>query len=263
MLLILSVNSLRTKLEADRKKLGLLDVPHFVHEHLGLQGLALQTRYLKGWDQDQIDRLRDQADKKGCPCLLLIEEEALLLGTPSESEASAAADRMERVLRVANRLGCSGVAMAIDAPADPAALELTAGRLKKIVHRAERLEMNLMISPRPGLTQHPDHLTALIRKVGGFRIGSMPDFQVAAATADYHAYLRALTPYATAVMASCMDFDAKGAHKAFAFEGCVKAITSVGYDGTVALEYRGRGEAIDAITAGRALIESVVEPAEE
>jgi len=181
------------------------------------------------------------------------------LSGPDGGKADESCDRMERVLRVANRLGCSGVTMSITDSNVKKDFDDIIERLKSLVNRAERLEINLLISPHAGITEAPEGLTELIRKVGGFRIGSFPDFEVAAGATDPDAYLRGLTPYASAVSISSSDFDAKGNHKAFDFLGCLKSITSVGYDGTVSLEYRGKGDPTAAIHANKAAIESHLE----
>jgi len=238
----------------------LFDLPVYAREELGLQGVNIHTKALKGWSINEIDRLRDQADKSGAPCLLLLEDLPHTLSGPQDGKAGESIDRMERVLRVANRLGCSGVSMSLnESAAGEENYDEIVERLKGLVNRAERLEINRLLAPHKGLTETPERLTELIRKVGGFRIGSFPDFEVAADTEDTDAYLRGLTPYASAVSISSGDFDAKGRHKGFDFLSCLETITSVGYDGTVSLEYRGSKDPTAALLASRAAIEAHVE----
>jgi hypothetical protein len=226
MLLTLSVNSLSDRLTGRHPKMTLFEVPAFTLNEFSIHGLCLQTHFLKGWDINAIDKLRDEADRAGCPWLTLVEDDAHDLA--SDKKADEAIKRMERVLRVGQRLGCASVAMSVKANAD-ADVEAIAARLKKIVTAAERLEINLLLAPRPGLTETPEQLTGMIRQVGGFRIGSMPDFEVASNASDTDAYLRALTPYASAVYGAVAGFDV---------QPCVEAIKSVGYEGALALEYR-------------------------
>ena len=45
-------------------------------------------------------------------------------------------------------------------------------------------------------------MTELIKKVGGFRIGSLPDFKLAHETGDFISALRRLAPYAGAMFAT-------------------------------------------------------------
>lgn len=258
MLLTLSAKSLSDRLADSKDPLTLFGLPAFGKEELGLQGLNVQTSFLKGWELSDIDRLRDEGDKAGCPCLLLVEEHAHDLGTPGP-DAAGALDRMERVLRVANRLGCSSVAMTIEDKAGPDAADLIATRLKEVVARAERFEMNLLLGTGSGFTSDPEQLTALIRKVGGFRIGAFPDFETASEAEDPGAYLRGLTPYASVVNASFCEFDARGRHKAFDLELGLEAITSVGFEGSLSLEWRGKGDPVPNLHVMRDLVIERVE----
>ena len=260
MLLTLSARSLSPLLEGKKPKLDLNALPQFTRDEFGLHGLNLQTKYLAGWEIDAIDRLRDQADKIGCPWLNLIEEQAHPLGVDDDKKLAAALDRLDRVLRVAHRLGCSGVAIGVEHKRgeDEAGAERVAEQLREVLTRAERLEMNLLLAPQPGLTETPERLTALIRKVGGFRIGSLPDFEAASLSGDPASYLRSLTPYASAVTAATTKF-VKDKHTGFDLSTCIDAIKSVGFEGTLSLEYRGQGDPVEAILATKQAVEQGLE----
>ncbi len=264
MLLTLAVNSLRSLIERGDSPMDMMEVPRFAHSELSLHGLHLPTGLLKGWDLRRIERLRDEADKAACPCLLLVEDDPQPLVAKTDAPVDKALERMGRVLHVAHRLGCSGVGMRVVSQikkTDEEVFDLLISRLKQVVQQAERLEMNLLLIPEAGITETPDQMTTLIRKVGGFRIGSFPDFEAACGTGDPVTYLRSLTPYASAVNASTVKFDKSGKHTGYDFEACVEAVTSVGYEGTVALEYRGTEDPVEAILAARALIEKVTDDA--
>lgn len=310
MLMTLSASCLRPLLVARgsaRPTLALADLPSFTRQTLGLHGLNLSTDLLAGMHRSDLERLRERADKAGCACLVLIEPEPQAFGETSEACAEAAADRTRRVIEAGYVLGCSAVSVSCLGADDEGHFERTAERLKRIVQRAERLEINLLLSPREGLTQTPERITELIKKVGGFRVGTHPDFQAAAATADPSGYLRRLTPYASIVTAATVDFTpvepepeaskprkrtsktAKKAappppppededaeeldeavsgpveppeppmrHEAYDLEPLVKAVMSVGYDGTLALDYRGGGDPTLGVARSRRAIERLL-----
>lgn len=264
MLLTLSAHSFRSQLSGTKPKLQLVDLPKLARDELGLNGLVVQTQFLSGWTLPRLEQFRDRADKAACPCLLLVESEAQRLGDPDSAASSAAEERMGRVLQVAHRLGCSGVAMTIKDSGGSATPESLGPALKRVVQRAERFELNLLIAPAPGLTFTPEKLTGLIRKVGGFRIGSYPDFEAASGEGgkgDAPGYLRALTPYASVVSASFGEFDASGKHKGYDFSSCVEAVVSVGFEQTMTLEYRGTGPPQDAVARAKAAVEALIEEA--
>ena len=92
----------------------LFELPKIAHGSLGFQGLAVPTPLLAGWERRDIDRLRDNADKEACPCLLLIEPTAQPINAKDPTIVEQAQERLRRVLRVAHRLACSNVAISID-----------------------------------------------------------------------------------------------------------------------------------------------------
>lgn len=280
MLLTLTAISLRAMLarnKAGKAKLDLLDLPQYTRQDLGLHGLNMSTELLTGVSRDRLEKLRERSDKAGCACLLLIESEPQPLGDASESASAAAIERLSRVIQAGHILGCNAIALRINGPDDPAVFQRTAERLRKAVERAERLELNVLISPSEGLTSTPERVTELIKKVGGFRVGTYPDFQAAAAVPDPVGYLRRLTPYASVVCAATQKFtiekgsadaeDAPVKHQPYELEPLVAAILSVGYDGTLAVDYRGPGDAKLGVMRSRAALERLLEgepaPADE
>jgi sugar phosphate isomerase/epimerase len=297
MLLTLSAICLRSLLMPGRTgktKLDLLDLPRVAREELGLHGLNIATSLLAGIHRDGLERLRERADKAGCACLLLVENEPQPFGQNSEAAGAAAIERLQRVIQAGHFLGCGCVAVKVGCNGtDSESFNRTVDRLRRAVDRAERLEINVLISPTDGLTHAPEKVTELIKKVGGFRVGTFPDFQAAAATPDPVAYLRRLTPYAAAICASTLKFSddkvepkqpgrskkakaeaaapapepAGGAtglaaepvlHTAYDIESLVKAVVSVGYDGTLAVEYRGTGDAKLGVIRSRELLERLL-----
>ena len=233
--------------------LPLTDLPRFAHEQLGLHGLMLSADLLAGRTRDDLSRLRDAADRARCSCLVLLEEDPQQLAA---ADASAAAERIRRVMAAASLLGCNAASVAVDAPDSPEALEIVAERFKALMGEAEQRELNLLIMPgsskKPGLTSSPDRLTELLKKIGGFRVGTMPDFAHAAEAEDPPAYLRKVTPYASAVLGSTLGFkvvegelDDERAiveHQGYDLAAAVEAIAAVGYDGAVGLDYHGQGD---------------------
>lgn len=256
MLLTLSARSVCSPTRDGKTIVPPARVAAFAREELGLFGLTLQTSLLAGWDLPKIDKFRDEADKVGAPCLVLVEEQPQPFADADPAKAAAAADRADRVVKVAHRLGCSSVAFSLASPSADVPVEIIAKRLKAVLSNAERMELNMLLAPTAGVTETPEQLTTLIRKVGGFRIGSYPDFETACKAKDPTGYLRGLTPYASAVCASVSDFDAKGKHPAYNVDACLEAIESVGFEATLALEFRGKGDTIAALKAAKALIDS-------
>ncbi|TVQ63049.1 MAG: sugar phosphate isomerase/epimerase [Phycisphaerales bacterium] len=262
MLLTLSANSLSRRIGSTGPLgLDLLDLPAYAREHLDLYGLQISASMLAGAESSVFDRLRDRADKAGCPCLLLSEDDPQPLSA-QDGRAEAAMERMDRVIRGAHKLGCNAVAFAIEARDDATSIENVAERMKHVMERAERLELNLLIAPRAGLTADPERLATLIKKIGGFRIGSLPDFETAANTGDAAEYLRRVTPYASSVVASTRVFDDAGVHEPYDLRACLESVMSVGYDGALAIDYRGKGDPVEGVKRTRDALLAALEAPE-
>ena len=260
-----------------KPKLDLLDLPAFSRETLGLAGINLSTDLLAGADRARLESVRERADRASCACLLLVEADIQPFGSNQEKAASGATERMLRVVEAAHILGCSAAAVRIDAADDDATFLRVATRLKPVMERAEKLDINLLISPAKGLTARPERVTELLKKVGGFRIGTYPDFQTASEYKDPIAYMQRLTPYATAVAASTVkfttpagaelgddDLDGPLKHVPYELKPLVEAVISVGYDGPLALDYRGTGDVTMGLIRSRdAIIGTMAEPLDE
>jgi hypothetical protein len=240
-LLTLSAGSVVPLLAAkDPRLTSVYDIPQFAATDLQLRGLNLPTSLLTGFGVPEIEKLRDQADRAGCPILLLIED------TPIDFTDRAAAwtkslDRLGRLGIAASRLGCPSVAVRVAAPDTDEAFEATTLGVKVALKALDRHEINLLLSPHAGLTFNPSRLTDLIKKIGGFRIGSYPSFAHAFATGDIEKTLRKLAPYGSSMSASVRGFDKDGIHDGYLLETCVDAIRSVGYANTLALDFVGLG----------------------
>ena len=286
----LNVNSIRSLLKKRGKNaLSVQDLPRYTHEHLGLRALNLSTDLLKGMGRTEITRIRDNGDKVGCICLMLSEPEALDLGNSNENKADAAIDRMSRVIVAGSVLGCNAVSMSINAKDSDDVFELVSERMKQVLESADQVDINVLISPTSGLTQDPDRTTELVKAIGGFRIGTLPDFVAAHESGDATHYLRRLTPYATVVNAStlgfveaepddeamqaaeglsgldalaaeleAMDDSAPPVHVGYELEPMVSAIKAVGFSGNIALDYRGDGDGTLGVLQTKDAIEAAL-----
>jgi len=281
MLLTLCASSIRDLIHPGKNGMHILDVPAFARDTLGLHGLNISTDLLKGSTRADLESLRDRADKAACSCLLLSELEPLPLADPNEDKAAVGVERAIRVLRAAQVLGCNSASISTLAGNTDEEFSDATARLREVVEVAERLEINLLVSPTSGLTESADRVTDLIKRVGGFRIGSLPDFAAAAKDPDPVTYLRRITPYASVVIASTQAFaeveDTEmddqplniedlmdipvPEHTAWDLQPMVAAVISVGFDITLGLNYLGEGDPVMGLISSRDALEAAMEAA--
>lgn len=256
-LLTLAAGSLRSLFTRARSPLALNDLPAFTAEQLGLRGLALPADLLTGLRPSQFDSLRDAADKAHCPCLLLLEVDALDFQDPVRRTASI--ERMRRLATAASRLGCSSLGIQPAGVTDDSSLLRSAQGVKEALAALDRFEVNVVLRPGEGLIASPAGLTELIKRIGGFRIGSLPSFEHAASTGETEQTLRRLAPYATsAILATVTGFSKSGEHQSWDLRKCVEAVRSVGFVNTLCIDYKGGGDPVKAIDMAREQMSSAI-----
>lgn len=316
MLFSLNVNSVRDVLKKrGARALSVEDLPRYAQEQTGLHAMTMATDLLAGATRDTLTKIRETGDRVGCACLLLSQTEPLGFGDPRSKVGEEAVIRMIKVVEAASLLGCNSASLAITAKDDEATMDLVADRMRRVLERADRLEIMVLIRPEKGLTENPDRLTDLVKAIGGFRIGTMPDFEAAVAWGDPVHYLKRLTPYASVVNASTLGFKepqpapeaAKPAkkktvkkkpaadldedddptsiedavlaaieaelgalddlpppeHDGYDLAPLVGAIRSVGFDGAIAIDYRGAGDGTLGVLHSREALEAALEAVSE
>ncbi len=331
MLFSLNINSIRDVLKRrGSRAIALQDIPQYAQEQTGLHAMTMATDLLAGASRDTLTRIRENGDRVGCACLLLSETDPLSLADPRQKIGEDAVTRMTRVVEAASLLGCNSASLEINAKDTDEAMELVASRMRRVLERADRLEIMVLIRPGEGLTEDPERVTELVKTIGGFRIGTLPDFEAAVASGDPVAYLKKLTPYASVVNASTQGFvepeetpvsrgnpggpetkssdaapPAEGGdepkedggspaasgqaeeamtpeeailaaleaelddleefpppeHDGYELSPLVGAIRAVGFDGTLAIDYRGKGDGTVGVLQSRDAIEAALEAA--
>jgi len=256
MLLTLSTRSLQHAKRA-KAPLGPMDVPDFVAEELGLRGLNVHTPLLKGMVPRDLEALRDRADRARCPILVLVDETALDFGPDS---GPASIERVARLGLCASKLGAPAVAVELAALPE-AQFDAYAANVKRSLAALDKFDTHLLVRPGQGAGD-PQRLADMIKKIGGFRIGSMPTFAHAAASGDAADTLRRLAPYAQAVEASVKGFSKAGKHESWDLVGCLDAIRNVGYQNTLCIDYAGKTDPVGNIERARDLFAKAIDPGE-
>jgi hypothetical protein len=257
MLLTLSTRSLQHAKRA-KAPLGPMDVPDFVAEELGLKGLNVHTPLLKGMVPRDLEALRDRADRARCPILVLVDETALDFGPDS---GPASIERVAKLGLCASKLGAPAVAVELAALPE-AQFDAYAANVKRSLAALDKFDTHLLVRPGQGAGD-PQRLADMIKKIGGFRIGSMPTFAHAAASGDAADTLRRLAPYAQAVEASVKGFSKAGKHESWDLAGCLDAIRNVGYQNTLCIDYAGKTDPFGNIERARDLFAKAIDPGED
>jgi len=229
----------------------LLDVPRFASEHLGLRGMNLPAAMLRGKTRSDLEKLRDRADKAGCPILVLVDD----LPLDFLRDTASCGDRLFAFAGAAQSLGCNSVGMTPTGVGSIDAIERYGKAIKQSMQRIERMDVNTLLRPSDPVLADAANYAELIKKVGGFRIGALPSFAYAHGSGDLQGALRRVAPYASAAIeATVKTFTRAGTHKEWDLADAISAIQSVGYGNTLCIDYVGTADPVAPIEKAVAII---------
>ena len=136
-------------------------------------------------------------------------------------------------------------------------------RLARALASLDRFDTHLLIRPGAGTAGDPARIADLIKKIGGFRIGSMPTFAHAASTKDPVDALRRLAPYAQAMEATVKAFGKSGTHEAWDLARLFGAAEAAGYQSTMCIDYAAKTDPVGTIDRARDLLAALIDPVDE
>ncbi len=258
------------RLRSDEDPLTLVDFPAFAAGEIGVRGVSLPASLLSGLTLPELEAIRDAADKARCPALLLLEDCSQPLADADVAVRSDATERVRRLSRAANILGSAQLGISIDGEDGEDRFEIAASTVREAIHSINSFEVAILLEAAAGITGDPGRLTDLIKKIGGFRIGSLVDFRFAHDTGDFEGTLRRLAPYAGTIFAT-VGASARGAKPASAskdvtpydLEAGLQAVLAVGYQHAICLDHAGGPDAVAAMIEARETIERAINPEED
>jgi hypothetical protein len=270
LLVTASASAFADRLRNEDDPLTLVDFPAFAAGEIGVRGVTLPASLLAGLTPPDLEAIRDAADKARCPTLLLREDRPQPLADADAAVRNDATSRVQRLSRAASILGSAQLGLAIEGKDDDERFELAASTVREAIHSINSFEVAVLLEATPGVAGEPGRLTDLIKKIGGFRIGSLVDFRFAHDTGDFEGTLRRLAPYAGTIFAT-VGASASGGKPAAAskdttpydLEAGLKAVLAVGYQHAICLDHAGGPNAVAAMIEAREIIERCINPEED
>ncbi len=244
-LLSLSGACLLQPLPRKGTKLELLDMPQFVAEELELRGLNLPVELIRGHSATTLEKLRDQADRMHCPCLILYQDEVLdFHGNPE-----GATQTLKNLGRAAKMLGCGELAVRVNCPRE--SIVSVAASMKMALEVIQQFEVNLLIRPSVQPVDHPEVIMELVKKIGGFHISAMPSFANAYATGNGVETLRKLAPYSAAIEVTVTGVGKQGDAAGWKLDEFVEALLTLGYVNKLSIDWCGTTNWVQGIQKTR------------
>lgn len=232
--------------------LDLLDIPKFVSDELELRGLNIPAELIRGRPAQQLERLRDEADRAHCPCLMLYQDSPL----DFVNQAESATKSLQGLARAAMLMGCSELAVRLACA--PAQAPAVSSSVKALLQTIQPQDMNLLIRPNIDPPDETELILDLVKRVGGFHIGAMPSFAHASVTPDAIETLRKLAPYSAAIEVTVAGFNKDGEHHQFDLFAYLEALVSYGYMNKLAINWVGKTNWVQGVTTARERLMAVL-----
>ncbi|TDF39192.1 sugar phosphate isomerase/epimerase [Alteromonadaceae bacterium M269] len=229
-----------------RGSLDPMDFPAYAKSQFGISAVEyVNTFYLgKARDTKYLSELKLRAYDAGVKNVLIMCDLEGDLGHPDKKERITAVKNHYQWVEAAALLGCHAIRVnAKSAGTWQEQVDLAAEGLSQLADYAARYDINVLVENHGGLSSNPKWLTSVMKTANHKRLGTLPDFgnfRISESEHyDYYQGVKELMPYARAVSAKSIDFNAKGEHSTFDYDRMMRIVIESGYRGFVGIEYEG------------------------
>jgi L-ribulose-5-phosphate 3-epimerase len=215
-----------------------LDFPRIARETFGLNGIEFVNTLFEVPTEGYLKQLKQNAAAHGVTMVLIMVDD--------ESDGCAPAKEGRRQFEVfhrkwvdiANYLGCTAIRTNCRGPqnADKGeALKWAAESYRMLLEYAKPANINILIENHGGLSDDPDWMVQLMKKVDDPHFGTYPDWREPGAAFDNMTYLEKTLPYAKGMSYRNQPTEALTARM-------IQLSKDSGYQGWYGIESSGREE---------------------
>src|SRR5690606_26267518 len=168
-------------------------------------------------------------------------------------ERLQAVDNHRKWLDAAKFLECRTVRVNLHGEGDPEMKKLASiDSLSRLGELAGKLDLNIVVENHGGDSSKGFWLAAIIKEVGRYNVGTLPDFGNFCITHpwgttqpecedqyDRYKGIEELLPYAKGVSAKTYDFDANGEQPKMDYKRLIGLVKQSGFNGYIGIEYEG------------------------
>ena len=229
-----------------RGSLDTLSFPLYAKQQFGINAVEyVNTFFLgKARDKQYLTELKLRAKDAGVNNVLIMCDLEGDLGHPDNTQRTRAVENHYKWIEAAAFLGCHAIRVNAKSAGNwNEQITLAADGLHRLCTYAEQFNISILVENHGGLSSNPQWLTSVMNATDHKQIGTLPDFGNFTISEtekyDYYDGVAALMPYARAVSAKSLSFDAKGNHTTFDYEKMMNIVLRSGYSGFVGIEYEG------------------------
>jgi sugar phosphate isomerase/epimerase len=252
------------------KKITNLDFPVVAKKEFGISAVEYVNAFFKdkAKDTNYLNELLMRCNDNGVKNHLIMCDGEGNLGELDNAKRMQAVENHYKWVEAAKYLGCATIRVNAYGVGTAAEVKTAAidglGRLGEF---ASKVGINVIVENHGGYSSDGSWLSSVMKEVGEKNVGTLPDFNNFCLTREgnkcveeYDRYKGTLEmmPYAKAVSAKSLDFDAQGNCIETDYVKMLKIVKDSGFKGYVGIEYEGDkvGE-YEGIKKTKALLERV------
>ena len=246
-------------------KLDNLDFTRAAKADYGIEAVEYVNQFFKDKAKDKayLADLKKRGEDYGVKTMLIMIDGEGNLGDADEAKRMQAVDNHYPWVEAAKFLGCHSIRVnAASSGSYDEQLARAADGLRRLTEFADPHGINVIVENHGGLSSNGEWLSAVIKKVGMPRCGTLPDFGNFGLGdgKEYDRYqgVTELMPHAKAVSAKSHDFDDEGNETHTDYRRMMKIVVAAGYHGYVGIEFEGgKLSEPEGIRATKKLLEKV------
>jgi len=225
---------------------------------LGLQGIALNALYVKSWDRDALDRIKQAVRREGRIVTAFIIEGNLISDDPAANQKQLEEDRKQ--MRAASYLGAPLVRINVgrtgrgDAADQSEGVDRAIAAFRELLPLARELNLKITIENHGGASKTADSILRIIKGTDPAWVGSCLDFGNWDATQDRYAEAAKLAPYAYHTHVKAFAFDKFGEESTIDYRKALHYLVETGYGAALSIEFEGKGDPIEGVIKTRDLM---------
>jgi len=242
--------------------LGLLDVPDFFAEKLGVHNVELWSKHFDERSLKYCQKIKKAGQRAGSVIVnIQLDEPGYNL---SHRDAAERKNSVEFVKRWMDRAAaCGATSLRANTGGGPKFdVDITADSYRQLAECGQKINVKILIENHGGHSGNPDNIVAIIKAVDSPWCRSLPDFGNVPTNSTQQQrdeFLKKLYPYAHLVSAKGMYFDEEGNHLTYDIGGCVRFAEANGFKGIYSAEqWSPKPIRVDDLTASRRIIQEIV-----
>jgi len=175
------------------------DFPRIAREDFDINGIEFVSTLFELPTYSYLNRLRRNAEKHNVTMILIMVDDEGETCDPSREKRIQTAINHRKWVDIARYLGCHSIRTNCrgpkNAPKDQA-LEWAADCYNRLLEYAAPFGTGVLIENHGGLSNDPDWMVSLFKKVDNPYFGSYPDWRGPSREFDNYGYVRKMLPYA-------------------------------------------------------------------